>query len=318
MDNGLILSAAYQGKACKAWIYRPQDADVFVDEARKLVDVTYVEPFSSTAIHDVTCAVGWRYSVDLLERFNRIQWVQSTSSGLDHLESFRRRHPAVVLTAMRGLNADIVAEYALAQVLALRWRVLTYYRQMQQKIWYGYKTSDVSSTQALIIGMGEIGQRIAGFLTGLGMSVMAVRRRPEPCANVNQVFGFDQLHEALILADYLILSLPLTEETRHIIGADELSAMKQDSYLINLSRGGIVDENALAHALHNQQIGGAVLDVTEEEPYPVDSPLWDAPNLLITPHVAGEHADFARRAARCWAKNLQLFLANDVYAFNSN
>ncbi|MFA7438086.1 D-2-hydroxyacid dehydrogenase, partial [Castellaniella sp.] len=288
---------------------------LFVAEAEKQVDVLGMEPVTEAAFDAVTCAVGWLYPLDLLEKFNQIQWVQSTSSGLDHLQAFARSHPDVVLTAMRGLNADVVAEYALAQVLGLRWRILTYGRQAQQRVWRGYKVSDAASTTVLIIGMGNIGQRIAGHLSALGMRVLALRRQAAPCAHVDQVLGFGQLHEALAQADYVILSLPLTPETRHLIGAAELAAMKPSGHLINLSRGGIVDEAALAQALHREDIGGAVLDVTEIEPYPPDGPLWEAPHLLITPHVAGEHVDFARRAARRWAGNLRLFLAQGAAAF---
>lgn len=317
MNNGLILSVRHRGKEGKVWVCRPHDATLFVNEASKLVDVLHIEPVSSAAVHGVTCAVGWLYPLELLDKFQDIQWIQSTSSGLDHLEGYRRRHPAVVLTGMRGLNADIVAEYAFAQVLAIRWRIITYHQQAQQRIWKGYKTPDVAVTHVLIIGLGNVGQRIARHLKGLGMSVMAVRRDPTQCANIDQVFGFDQLHLALGLADYVILSLPLTPATRHVVGKDEFLAMKPGSHLINLSRGGVVDENALAIALRDHQIAGAVLDVTEQEPYPADGPLWDVPNLLITPHVAGEHEDFARRAARNWASKLQSFLSDGVKIFRT-
>ncbi|MFA5662519.1 D-2-hydroxyacid dehydrogenase [Castellaniella sp.] len=314
-ENGVILSVTHGGQARKVWVYRPRDADLFVAEAEKRVAVEAIEPLTDAAFGEVTCAVGWLYPLDVLEKFIEIQWVQSTSSGLDHLQGFARRHPGVALTAMRGLNADVVAEYALAQVLGLRWRTLTYHRQAQQRVWRGYKVPDISSTAALIIGMGNIGQQIARHLSTLGMRVLALRRQAKPCAHVDQVLDFGQLHMALGQADYVILSLPLTAETRYLIGAPELAAMKPGGYLINLSRGGIVDEAALAQALQRADIAGAVLDVTETEPYPPEGPLWGAPNLLITPHVAGEHADFARRAARHWAENLRRFLAQGAAAF---
>lgn len=311
-DNGVVLSINYLDRQTKVWVFRPDDADIFINQVKGFAEILDTVPANKATLNQVACAVGWLLPLDLLEHCNNIKWIQSTSSGLDHLSKYHSKNPDILLTSMSGLNADIVAEYALSHILAARWRILQYHHQAQQKIWQGYKTTEASETNVLIIGLGNIGKKIAKNVKFIGMRVLAVRRNASSFEGVDKVYSFADLHKALGLANYIVLSLPLTPETRDLIGKSEFSAMKQNSYLINLSRGGIVNEKELANALNYGQIKGAVLDVTETEPYPMDGSLWGVKNLLITPHIAGEHKSFAKRAALYWAQNLKLFLTNSL------
>ena len=162
-----------------------------------------------------------------------------------------------------------------------------------------------------VVGLGSIGREVARLTKAFGMRVIATRRSARDTSRaryVDKLFPATQLHGLLVESDYVAVTLPLTSETREIIGEAELNAMKSTGYIINIGRGGLIDEEALIRALKEKRIAGAGLDVTAVEPLPPDSPLWDLDNVIISPHISGGMEDYIARATDVFCKNLDRYL----------
>jgi phosphoglycerate dehydrogenase-like enzyme len=162
-----------------------------------------------------------------------------------------------------------------------------------------------------VVGLGTIGTEVARRAAAFGMRVWGVRRSGAPVAGVDRVVAPDRLDEVLRLADYLALTLPLTPETRGLIGARELALLPRGAFVVNVGRGGLVDETALAEAIAAGRLGGAGLDVFEQEPLPASSPLWRLPGVIITPHVGGSSPGFLDRAVPFFCENLKRYLSGE-------
>ena len=162
-----------------------------------------------------------------------------------------------------------------------------------------------------LIGLGSIGKAIAAKAAALGLKVVGVRKHPAPVEHVDHVYGPDELHEALAVADFVTLIVALTPETTGMFGRAELEAMKPDAFLINVARGQVVVENELVEALRSGTIAGAALDVFEVEPLPPESPLWQMENVIITPHNAGARPDYIEAVTKLFNDNLAHYLAGE-------
>ena len=225
----------------------------------------------------------------------RLKFIQSISAGVDYYDQDVLRAQGIRLASAAGVNAEAVAEHAMALTLAL-YRKLPEARDNQTARHWRGMISDISSREdqltgktMLIVGLGRIGARLAKLAKAFDMQVLAVRRDPTAGPGpADAVFAQDKLHEVIGRADVVALTCPLTPETENLIDARALAAMRPTAYLINVARGRVVDETALVTALQERRISGAGLDVVVDEPLPADSPLWSMPNVLITPHTAGE------------------------------
>ncbi len=245
-----------------------------------------------------------------------LRWIQSFSAGMDKfLYPAIIERDEVVVTNMAGLYAPQGGEHAWAFLLALTRGLLPSIRNMAERSW-GLSTPIVELTGSTlgIIGLGGFGietlQRAAGF----DMRVIAldpVRLTAPQGVDAVRPPTKENLHWLLAAADAVVVACPLTPETWHMIGPDELATMKSSAYLVCVSRGGIIDENALAKALHNGDIAGAGLDVVETEPLGTDSPLWDAPNLILTPHRAGASQHRPRKTFEFFRDNLGRYLRDE-------
>jgi phosphoglycerate dehydrogenase-like enzyme len=174
------------------------------------------------------------------------------------------------------------------------------------------RSRELSGSVLGIIGLGKIGSEIARRAVGFGLRLRAVDLNPEATApGVDEVWPPERLDDLLREADYLAISAPITARTRRLIGARELALMKPDAYLCVMSRGGIVDQDALADALSNGRLAGAGLDATEPEPLPAEHPLWDLPNVIISPHCSGASRQTAERGRQILRENLARFLADE-------
>src|SRR5690625_4356813 len=213
----------------------------------------------------------------------------------------------VTLATDRAFKIAVVAELRQMAVLANKSHLFTLRQQQGQHLWQQIPTIASENLTALVVGLGAIGTLVAGHLQHLGMRVLGVRRDLESHPAADEVFEMAQLENALRQADFVVLTVALSEQTRSLIDASALSAMKRSAYVINVSRGEVVDEDALHGALCAGDIAGATLDVTTQEPYPQDGPLWSTPNLFLTPHNAGQRADYAQQAAKIWAENVQRY-----------
>jgi D-2-hydroxyacid dehydrogenase (NADP+) len=225
----------------------------------------------------------------------KLKFIQSISTGVDQYDQQMLRGRGIRLASAAGATAQAVAEHAMALILALQRHLHTGRDNQARKHWRGM-ISDIPSREdqlggktLLIIGLGRVGTRLAKLAKAFELRVVATKRDASHGVEwVDRVYRYDRLPALLPAADIIVLACPLTPDTQNLIDATALAAMKPSAHLINVARGRIVDEDALIHALQEQRLTAAGLDVTREEPLPASSPLWTMPNVLITPHKAGE------------------------------
>jgi phosphoglycerate dehydrogenase-like enzyme len=246
----------------------------------------------------------------------RLRWIHSPAAGIGGMLFPEMLANSVVITNSKGMSADTIAEHVLAVTLAMFRRLPHAFRSQTAREWAqdaigeaGHKL--IAGSTILIVGLGAIGGAVARRVTLMGADVIGIRRttRPAQHDNVREIATPDRLLDLLPLADVVVLSAPHTRETRGLIGAAELRAMSPDALLVNVSRGQLVDEVALADALISGRIAGAALDVFHDEPLPPESPFWTLPNVLITPHTSGFRPDHWDAATALFAANLRRFEA---------
>jgi D-3-phosphoglycerate dehydrogenase len=242
-------------------------------------------------------------------RRGRLRWIQSSASGLDHCLTPEVIQSDIIVTSASGVFADSVAEQTLALLLALVRSLPTFFRAQQAKSFQRQPTRDLHGATVGIVGFGGNGRRIAEILAAFRTRILATDLfpPPRPPAGVEAVWPADRLDALLAESDVLILTLPLNEFTRGLINADRLARMKRGAILINVARGPIVVEKDLVAALTSGHLYGAGLDVTEVEPLPPTSPLWELPNVVITPHVGAQSAQRADRVTQLFAENLRRY-----------
>src|SRR5437868_12628270 len=241
----------------------------------------------------VSVSMMWRN--ELIARAPKLKFIQSISAGTDQYSRDALKAAGVRLASGQGVNARAVAEHAMSLILAMT-RQLHFARDNQVKhVWRGMisdlskREDELAGKTLLVVGLGRIGSHLAGLARAFGMRVIATKRDPgSGFESADDVFSHGRLGEVLPLADFVALTCPLTPQTEGLINAQALSRMRPSAFLINVARGKVVNEPALLDALAQGRIGGAGLDCTVEEPLPNASPLWEVPNVLITPHTAGE------------------------------
>ena len=271
---------------------------------------------------EVAC---YRFPRRLLARAPQLRWFQQWGAGADWL----LQEPAIqalpfVLTNASGVHPIQISEHILATMLALARKLPTAVRAQLQGAWtlddrqlseqslVRHDVFELAGKTVLLVGVGAIGARTARLCAALEMAVWGVRRDPHrPVDHVSRLVGPAELHALLPDADFVVLTAPLTPETHHLIDAAALAAMKPTSFLVNIGRGGLVDEPALIDALQTGTIAGAALDVFETEPLPADSSLWQMDNVLITPHEAGASPHYHERAMAIFLDNLRRYSAGE-------
>lgn len=249
----------------------------------------------------------------------RLRWLQFPGAGVDSLAKtgLLDANSGVIVTTAAGVHAVTISEYVFGSMLMFNWNWPQMVRLQDEHVWarsatwYQLGGRDLVGQTLGIIGLGHIGRRIAQLGHAFGMRVLGTRRSihnsgdQEP--DVDQSFPPEQLHELLSLSDYVVISVPLTRETEKLIGETELRMMRPNTYLVNIARGRVIDEQALIRALREGWIAGAGLDVTEEEPLPTESPLYSMPNVILTPHISGNSAHYDTRLAALFADNLKRY-----------
>jgi D-2-hydroxyacid dehydrogenase (NADP+) len=272
------------------------------------IDKAGISP-SGTDLEDTEVWLGGDLTGDLVTRMPRLRWVQATSAGVDAfpMQELASRH--VTLTNVRGMHADTVADHALGLVLALARSLPGHLRHQWNHEWTMERVRELAGTRMTIIGMGAIGQAIGQRARAFEVELTAVTRSGVAPAGVQRAFPHSGLLEAVADADWVVSVLPLTEETRGLIGSAVFEAMRSNAAFISIGRGPVVDEEALVSALRDRAIGAAALDVFETEPLAASSPLWDMANVIITPHVGGIQTHFKDRAVAVFCRNLKRYLA---------
>ncbi len=253
-----------------------------------------------------------------LEEAGALRWIQLVSAGAEHIMEAGIEGSDVLVTTASGIHGTAMAEYTLGVMVMLARRMPLVVREAERHQWKPsrlrtYYGEELWGKTLGILGLGAIGQRVATVARCLGMRVIGLRRSGGseglPQGLVDAVYGPEGLVELLSQSDFVLVALPLTRETRGLLGERELRAMKSSAYLINVARGRIVDESALARALREGWIAGGAFDVFAQEPLPPDSEIWDLPNLIVTPHIAGGTLPYLDRAAELFRENLGRYLA---------
>jgi len=237
-----------------------------------------------------------------------LRWVHYTGAGAEHLLTPRFLRSRIRLTNSRGVHTAGVAELAIALLLGLAKHLPNRVRAQAAHEWSQELNAGVYGKTILVIGLGSVGSAVARAARGLGMYVIGVRRSPRPARWANEVVSLDALDGVLSRADYVVLCAPETAATHGLMDASRLRRMQRGAMLVNVARGGLVDEPALIDALRDGHLGGAGLDVFVHEPLDRRSPLWDLPNVLITPHYPNVEG-WERPTVQRFIDNAQRFLA---------
>jgi len=271
-------------------------------------------------IRDAEIFFGWSLRGEQVSAAKKLRWIHSTAAAVHQLMSQELRASDIVVTNARSVHGPVVAEHTIAMMFALAKCLPAAVRYQQQRVWAQEQIAyhhpcpgELAGATLGLIGYGAIGSAIALRAGALGMRVLVVRKHPQRESGPEDIKTFcpDRLDEIISQSDYLVLAAPLTEKTHHLINAERLARMKLGAYLINVSRGALIDESALTDALRNHRIGGAALDVFDHEPLPADSPLWDLDNLLITPHTAATTDKMWERHYALIKENLRRYLAGE-------
>jgi phosphoglycerate dehydrogenase-like enzyme len=240
----------------------------------------------------------------------RLRWVQATSSGIgEYLKRTGLSRSGILFTTAAGVHARPLAEFTMLGLLYFFRDVPQLDAMKRARHWERYTVEGIDGKRVLIVGMGAVGREVARHCASFGMEVLGTRRRPtgERPEGVARWVEQSSLREALPEADALVLACPLTEETRLLVGAAELDALKPGAVVVNIARGGVIDEAALIRGLSSGRIKGAALDVFATEPLPQDNPLWDLPNVIVSPHSASTVAAENGRIVDIFLDNLQRF-----------
>ena len=261
------------------------------------------------AATEVIFGVG-RLPADLLDRAPQLRWYQAMTAGVDRVPPNLLRDPRLTVTSARGHNAGVVAEHILWALLALARKAPRLTRSQSEGHWDRFTPSELAGTTVGIVGFGAIGEQVARRAKAFDMRVIGLRRSARPGDRhplADELIPPDRLDYLLSRSDSIVVAVPLTDETRGMFGAREFARMRRQAVLVDVSRGGVVDDEALATALQAGEIAGAALDVFGQEPLPANSPLWAMENVLITPHISGSSARFNERSVEIFLENLRRY-----------
>jgi phosphoglycerate dehydrogenase-like enzyme len=299
---------------------RPENAS-FLALTEEFPQVTFVRPESLEQERlEVRDADGYLGRIDA-ESFEAagpsLRWVHSSGAGIETMAAIQDLVDSnVTVTNMRGAHGRCIAEHAFAMLLALTRQLIPLHDAQQRHEW-GTRNirgtlRELTGNTMVVVGMGTIGSTIARRGAAFEMRVIGVdMQQVEPPEGVEAVWGLDRLDEALGIADVVVIATPQTHRTRGMIDARRINLLKSDAYLIVISRGKIIDEAALIASLREGRLAGAGLDVTYTEPLPAEDPLWDVPNLIVTPHCSAASEQTRQRTLAIARENMRRFVAGE-------
>lgn len=290
--------------------YQMQDEFATRGRAAKSFEVRSLDDLRERAPEADVLVVSGLWRNELLPRLPKLRFIQSISAGTDQFDKAALARAGVRLASAQGSNERAVAEHAMSLILALA-RQLHFARDNQQaQRWRpmigerARREDELGGKTLVIVGLGRIGARLAKLACAFDMRVVGVRRNPEAHPHLEEIVRPDRLAEVVAQADFVALTCPLTPETEGLIDARILGAMKPSAYLVNVARGKVVDEEALLGALAGGGIAGAGLDCFHDEPLPSASPFWRMPQVIVTPHSAGETRLYERNVVDILLDNL--------------
>jgi len=267
-------------------------------------------PYLATA--DVLLTFGTMTYDRLIDDAPRLRWIQALGTGTDGIIDLPSFRPGITVTNMRGIHGAAMSEAALVAMLALARDFPRSVRAQDRHSWERWPSRLLNGATVGIFGIGSIAEALAPRCKALGMTVVGISSVERKVVGFDRIFGRDEMLDAAHDLDYLVVLTPYSVATRNAVGARFLAAMKPTAYVINLARGGVVDESALVKALDQKQIAGAALDVFTNEPLPADHPLWGRTNVIVTAHLGGLYDRYVDDAMPTIAHNLSCFLAADM------
>jgi phosphoglycerate dehydrogenase-like enzyme len=313
----MVLHHRFELWNAPAWVPQRLRAEFPEVEVVHRTDYTDLEQ----QIRDADVYIGWSLRPEQLRAASRLRWIHSPAAAVHQLMSPELAASDIIVTNAREVHGPVVAEHALALMMALAKRLpscMRYQRQHfwgQEALWHERpRPRELAGSTLCLVGLGSIGRNVAQRALALGMRVRCVRQHPSidaanTLAGDLKVAAPSALDSFLEEADFVVLAAPLTAETEGMMNAGRLAKMRPEAYLINVARGPLVDQAALLAALKGRKIAGAALDVFPAEPLPTDSPFWDLENLIITPHSAGITERLWERHYVLIAENLRRFLS---------
>lgn len=271
----------------------------------------------SVALKTADAVAAWGVLEDALRGAPNLKWIHRGAAGVEDLMTQTLRDSDIILTNSSGVHASNIAEHVLAMMLSFARGLPSLSRAQRDRVWDGNRLEtpvfELAGQTVLLAGVGDIGEAVAVRARALGMNTIGVRRRsahPRPDA-IDTMVSNDRLHEVLAPADHVVNSLPFTPQTERLFDAEAFAAMKDGAHFYNVGRGKTVDTDALIDALESGKIAGAGLDVTDPEPLPSDSRLWDLPNVILTAHTAGRTPHMWERVFRLIETNLERYQSGD-------
>ncbi len=298
-----IKVLVYYGDLSEALVQHIRDVSERIEVAVVNDDKSALEAFVDAEV------VFGKFNKELFSAAKRLRWVQTKGAGVDGLLFPEFIESTVALTSASGIHGTQISEMIVAMMLVFTKQLHKFMRYKFEAKWQPHTPDELAGKTLGIIGLGSIGSETAKKAKCLGMKVIALKKHPDKKPDyVDEIIdseGFDRL---LRQSDFIVLTLPLTGETRHMVGEEQLRSMNPRAYVINMGRGALIDTNALLKALKEGWIAGAGLDVFENEPLPTDSELWKLDNVLITPHVAGASPYYDERAVEVFCDNLKRYI----------
>src|ERR1700739_102270 len=270
-------------------------------------------------IVDTDIAIAWSIRPEQIAKAKKLRWIHSPAAAVHQLIFPELVNSDIVLTNAREVHGPVVAEHVIALIFALAKKIPRSVRLQEKHVWGQQilgddlpRVREVAGATMGLIGLGSIGRVLTKNAKAVGMRVIAAREHPEKGGEgADAIFGPSQVDEIFRQADYVVLAAPITDNTKAIANAESLALMKPNACLINVGRSPLVNEPSLAAALREKKIGGAALDVFPKEPLAPDSPLWDVPNLLITPHTAALTDKLWERHYALFSENLRRYLTSE-------
>lgn len=259
---------------------------------------------------------------DIIERAPRLRWIQLSSAGIDRLAETPLATSHVTLTTASGIHSATISEYVIGGMIALAKRFPDAMRAKSEAAWRPYWPQTLEGKTVGIVGAGHIGSRVGHVAKAMGMRVIGSRRSTQTRISgtdagdpdIDELVPSSDLNYLLSESDFVVIATPLTQETRGLIGEAELAAMKPTAAIVNIARGGVIDEPAMIATLKEGGIAGAALDVFSQEPLPAESELWGLDNVIMTPHISGGMPDYMQRVVDLFADNLRRYLAGEPLA----
>ena len=258
---------------------------------------------------DILMAFGPQVRKDFFQHTPKLKWVFSLGTGTDGITDSPWLGKDVIVTAVRGIHGEPISELAFLQMLAFARDFRRIERQREEKTWNRFPGTLLHGKTVGILGVGAIAEGLAPRCKAFGMRVIGISRTDRPIPGFDKIYSRAEIVQAMPELDHFVMLVPLEDGTRNFVNDRVLSAMKPTAFLINLARGGVLDEEALMRALNEKKLAGAALDALATEPLPPASPLWTMPNVIITPHLGGYYDNYPRDAAMQFERSWELYKA---------